>query len=100
MIWRSRSVSARSSKSIALSRPGSSGSPEAEEVTNRLDQICQALTIALTHVDELFCSAWNSRHRDLAGGVPPFPSEPFEQGGEFGCREPHHPVPDLGPPEL
>src|SRR4051794_1382340 len=137
MIWRSRSLSARSSKSIALSRPGSSGSPEAEEVTNRLDQSCQALipcpdeenpslanaassaldppgplrpgrfrslrlgiTITLTHVDELFCSAWNSRHRDLPRRVHPFPIEPFEQDGELGCREPHHPVPDLGPAEL
>src|SRR3954471_5116723 len=100
MIWRSRSLSARSSKSIALSRPGSSGSPEAEEVTNRLDHSCQALTIALTHVGELFCSAWNSRRRDLPRRVHPLPIEPFEQDGELGCREPHHPVPDLGPAEL
>src|SRR3954453_9223662 len=92
MIWRSRSLSARSSKSIALSRPGSSGSPEAEEVTNRLDQSCQALPITLTHVDELFCSAWNSRHRDLPRRVHPLPIQPFAQGGELGCREPHHPV--------
>src|SRR3954471_5367339 len=100
MIWRSRSLSARSSKSIALSRPGSSGSPEAEEVTKRLDQSCQALTITLTHVDELFCSAWNSRHRDLPRRVHPLPSEPFEQGGELGCGQPHHPVLDLRPAEL
>src|SRR3954471_10153161 len=100
MIWRSRSLSARSSKSIALTRPGSSGSPEAEEVTKRLDQSCQALTITLTHVDELFCSAWNSRHRDLPRRVHPLPIEPFEQDGELGCREPHHPVLDLGPAEL
>src|SRR3954469_3012751 len=100
MIWRSRSLSARSSKSIALSRPGSSGSPEAEEVTNRLDQSCQALTITLTHVDELFCSAWNSRHRDLPRRVHPLPIEPFEQGGELGCGQPHHPVLDLRPAEL
>src|SRR4051812_29618841 len=100
MIWRSRSLSARSSKSIALSRPGSSGSPEAGEVTNRLDQICQALTITLAHMDALFCSAWNSRHRDLPRRVHPFPIEPFEQGGEFGCGQPHYPVLDLGPAEL
>src|SRR3954463_8998850 len=100
MIWRSRSVSARSSKSIALSRPGSSGSPEAGEVTNRLDQICQALTIALTHVDELFCSAWHGRHRDLPRSVHPLPIQPFEQGGESGCGQPHHPVLNLGPAEL
>src|SRR4051794_22667007 len=100
MIWRSRSLSARSSKSIALSRPGSSGSPEAGEVTNRLDHICQALTITLAHVDALFCSAWNSRHRNLPRRVHPFPIQPFEQGGEFGCGQPHHPVLDLGPAEL
>src|SRR3954464_7876459 len=100
MIWRSRSLSARSSKSIALSRPGSSGSPEAGEVTNRLDHICQALTITLAHVDALFCSAWNSRHRDLPRRVHPLPIQPFEQGGEFGCGQPHDPVLDLGPAEL
>src|SRR3954452_1109248 len=100
MIWRSRSLSARSSKSIALSRPGSSGSPEAEEVTYRLDQSCQARTITLTHADELFCSAWDSRHRDLPRRVHPLPIEPFEQGGELGCGEPHDPVLDLGPAEL
>src|SRR5215213_1121157 len=100
MIWRSRSLSARSFKSIALSRPGSSGSPEAEEVTYRLDQSCQALTITLTHVDELFCSAWNSRHRDLPRRVHPLPIQPFEQGGELGCGQPHGPVLDLRPAEL
>src|SRR3954447_2124551 len=100
MIWRSRSLSARSSKSIALSRPGSSGSPEAGEVTNRLDQTCQELTITLAHADELFCSARHSRHRDLPRRVHPLPIEPFEQGGEFGCGQPHHPVLDLGPAEL
>src|SRR3954464_1357377 len=100
MIWRSRSLSARSSKSIALSRPGSSGSPEAGEVTYRLDHICQALTIPLAHMDALFCSAWNSRHRDLPRRVHPFPIQPFEQGGEFGCAQPHDPVLDLGPAEL
>jgi hypothetical protein len=35
MIWRSRSLSARSAKSIALSRPGSSGSVSAGVVTRR-----------------------------------------------------------------
>src|SRR3954469_21789874 len=99
MIWRSRSLSARSSKSIVFSRRGSSGSPEAGEVTSRLDQTCQALTITLTHVDELFCSAWNSRHRDLPRRVHPLPIEPFEQGGELGCGQPHHPVLDLRPAE-
>src|SRR3982750_1219004 len=100
MIWRSRSLSARSSKSIALSRPGSSGSPEAEEVTNRLDQSCQTLTITLRTWMSFFCSAWNSRRRDLPRRVHPFPIEPFEQGGEFGCGQPHGPVLDLGPAEL
>src|SRR5919202_1049424 len=100
MIWRSRSLSARSSKSIVFSRPGSSGSPEAGEVTNRLDQMCQILTITLAHADELFCSAWNGRHRDLSRRVNALPIEPFEQGGELGCGQPHHPVLDLGPAEL
>src|SRR3954471_20715236 len=100
MIWRSRSLSARSSKSIVFSTLRSSGSPEAGEVTNRLDQTCQALTISLAHADELFCSAWNSRHRNLPRRVHPLPIQPFEQGGELGCREPHHPVLDLGPAEL
>jgi hypothetical protein len=35
MIWRSRSLSARSSNSIALSMPGSSGRAGAGAVTNR-----------------------------------------------------------------
>src|SRR3954447_22947574 len=73
MIWRSRSLSARSSKSIVFSRLGSSGSPEAGEVTSRLDQTSQALTITLAHADELFCSAWNSWHRDLPQRVHPLP---------------------------
>src|SRR4051812_7007962 len=100
MIWRSRSFSARSSSSSALSVPGSSRRAEAGEVTSRLDQICQRLTITLARVDELFCSAWNSRHRDLPRRVHPLPIEPFEQGGELGCGEPHDPVLDLGPTEL
>src|SRR4051812_34963505 len=100
MIWRSRSLSARSCRSIALSRPGSAGSPEAGRVTNRLAQSCQALTITLARTDELFCSAWNGWHRDLPRRVHPVPIEPFEQDGEFGCGQPHHPVPDLGPAEL
>src|SRR4051795_3816243 len=100
MIWRSRSLSARSSKSIVFSTLRSSGSPEAGEVTNRLDQTCQILTITLAHADELFCSAWNSRHRDLPRRMHPLPIEPFEQGGEFGGRQPHDPALDLGPAEL
>src|SRR3954471_24178981 len=100
MIWRSRSLSARSSKSIVFSTLRSSGSPEAGEVTNRLDQTCQILTITLAHADELFCSAWNSRHRDLPRRMHPLPIEPFEQGGEFGGRHPHDPVLDLRPAAL
>src|SRR5215213_3664670 len=100
MIWRSRSLSARSSKSIVFSRPGSSGRAGAGTITNRLDRSCQTLTTSLTHADELFCSAWNSRRRDLPRRVHPFPIESFEQGGEFGCSQPHGPVLDLGPAEL
>src|SRR3954452_5873285 len=100
MIWRSRSLSARSSKSIVFSRLGSSGSPEAGEVTNRLDQMCQILTITLAHADELFCSARHGGHGHLTGLVNAAPIQPFEQGGELGCGEPHHPVLDLGPAEL
>src|SRR3954454_15786340 len=100
MIWRSRSFSARSSSSRALSVPGSSGRAEAGEVTYRLDQTCQRLTITLARVDELFCSAWNNRHRYVPCGMAPPPIQPFEQGGELSCPEPHHPVLDLGPAEL
>src|SRR3954466_13157850 len=100
MIWRSRSLSARSSRSIALSMLGSSGRAGAGAITNRLDQSCQALTITLARTDELFYSAWNGWHRDLPRRVHPLPIEPFEQDGEFGCGQPHHPVPDLGPAEL
>src|SRR3954463_5398111 len=100
MIWRSRSLSARSSKSIALSRPGSSGRAGASAVTNRLDHALQALAIVLLNCTTLFCSARHSRHRDLPRRVPPLPIEPFEQGGELGCGQPHGPVLDLGPAEL
>src|SRR3954468_22576382 len=100
MIWRSRSLSARSSKSIALSRPGSSGSPEAGEVTYRLDHALQALAIVLLNCTTLFCSAWHSGHRDLPRRVHPLPIQPFEQGGELGCGQPHGPVLDLRPAEL
>src|SRR3954471_5756522 len=100
MIWRSRSLSARSSKSIALSVPGSSGRAGAGAVTNRLDHALQALAIVLLNCATLFCSARHSGHRDLPRRVHPLPIEPFEQDGELGCREPHHPVLDLGPAEL
>src|SRR3954466_15995176 len=100
MIWRSRSLSARSSRSIALSMLGSSGRAGAGAITNRLDQSCQALTITLARTDELFYSAWNGWHRDLPRRVHPLPIEPFEQDGEFGCGQPHDPVLDLGPAEL
>src|SRR3954452_6551345 len=100
MIWRSRSLSARSSKSIALSVPGSSERTGAGAVTNRLDQIRQPLPITLAHAGAPFCSAWNGRHRDLPRRVHPLPIEPFEQGGELGCGQPHDPVLDLGPTEL
>src|SRR4051794_19025409 len=89
MIWRSRSLSARSSKSIALSVPGSSERAGAGAVTNRLDHALQALATALLNCTTLFCSARHSGHRDLPRRVHPLPIEPFEQDGEFGCREPH-----------
>src|SRR3954464_16049474 len=100
MIWRSRSLSARSSKSIVFSRPGSSGRAGAGAVTNRLDHTLQALAIILLNCTTLFCSARHSGHRDLPRRVHPLPIQPFEQGGEFGCGQPHHPVLDLGPAEL
>src|SRR5215212_4888114 len=100
MIWRSRSLSARSSKSIALSRPGSSGRAGAGAVTNRLDHALQALAIVLLNCTTLFCSARHSGHRDLPRRVHPLPIQPFEQDGELGCGQPHHPVLDLGPAEL
>src|SRR5215210_5981154 len=100
MIWRSRSLSARSSRSIALSVPGSSGRAGAGAVTNRLDQMCEPLTITLTHADEPFCSAWNGGHRDLPRRVHPLPIQPFQQGGELGCGQPHDPVLELRPAEL
>src|SRR3954470_9274608 len=100
MIWRSRSLSARSSSSIALSVLGSSGRAGASEVTSRLDHALQALATALLNCTTLYCSARHSRHRDLPRRVHPFPIEPFEQGGEFGCGQPHHPVLELGPAEL
>src|SRR4051812_20494454 len=100
MIWRSRSLSARSSKSIVFSRPGSSGRAGAGAVTNGLDHALQALAIALPNCTTLFCSARHSGRRDLPRRVHPLPIEPFEQGGEFGCGQPHHPVLDLGPAEL
>src|SRR3954447_8890571 len=100
MIWRSRSLSARSSKSIALSVPGSSGRAGAGAVTNRLDHALQALAIVLLNGTTLFCSARHSGHRDLPRRVHPLPIEPFAQGGELGCGQPHDPVLDLGPAEL
>src|SRR3954454_3566050 len=100
MIWRSRSLSARSSKSIVFSRPGSSGRAGAGAVTNGLDHALQALAIVLLNCTTLFCSARHSGHRDLPRRVNAAPIEPFEQGGELRCREPHDPVLDLGPAEL
>src|SRR5215208_7110166 len=56
MIWRSRSLSARSSKSIVFSRPGSSGRAGAGGVTNRLDHALQALAIVLLNCTTFFVS--------------------------------------------
>src|SRR3954451_3676818 len=100
MIWRSRSLSARSSSSIALSVPGSSGRAGTGAVTNRLDHALQALAIVLLNCPTPFFSARHSGHRDLPRRVHPLPIESFEQGGELRCREPHDPVLDLGPAEL
>src|SRR3954467_9138407 len=100
MIWRSRSLSARSSKSIALSVPGSSGRAGAGVATNRLDHALQALAIVLLNCTTLFSSARHSGHRDLPAPVHPLPTQRFEQDGEFGCGQPRRPVPDLGPAEL
>src|SRR3954468_4710141 len=99
MIWRSRSLSARSSKSIVFSRPGSSGRAGAGAVTNRLDHALQALATVLLSCTTLFCSARHGRHGHLTGLVNTAPIQPFEQGGEFGCGQPHDPVLDLGPAE-
>src|SRR3954449_8991905 len=108
MIWRSRSLSARSSKSIVsrssksivFSRPGSSGRAGAGAVTNRLDHALQALATVLLSCTTLFCSARHGRHGHLTGLVNTAPIQPFEQGGELGCGQPHDPVLDLGPAEL
>src|SRR5215212_1267 len=100
MIWRSRSLSARSSKSIVFSRPGSSGRAGAGAVTNRLDHALQALATVLLSCNTPFCSARHGRHGHLTGLVNTAPIQPFEQGGELGCCQPHDPVLDLGPAEL
>src|SRR4051794_35860826 len=100
MIWRSRSLSARSSKSIAFSRPGSSGRAGAGAVTTGLNHTAQALAIVLLSCVALLCSARHGGHGGLARLMNATPIQPFEQGAELGCREPHHPVLDLGPPEL
>src|SRR5215217_7978094 len=100
MIWRSRSLSARSSSSIVLSRPGSSGRAGAGAVTNRLDQIRQPLTITLARSGEPFFSAWHSRHGHLPRRVNPLPIQAFEQRLELGRTQAHDPVLDLGPAEL
>src|SRR5215210_718947 len=100
MIWRNRSLSARSSSSIVFSRPGSSGRVGAGAVTNRLDQIRQPLTITLARSGEAFFSAWHGRHDHLPRRVNPLPIQPFEQGGELGRTQPNHAVLDLGPADL
>src|SRR5215213_11272959 len=100
MIWRSRSLSVRSSKSIALSVLGSSGRAGAGAVTNRLDHALQALATVLLSCNTPFCSARHGRHGHLTGLVNTAPIQPFEQGGELGCCQPHDPVLDLGPAEL
>src|SRR5687767_11967025 len=100
MIWRRRSLSARSSSSIALRVPGSSGRAGAGAVTNGLDHGSQALATVLLSCAALFYSARHGGYGGLARLVNAAPIQPFEQGGELGCREPHHPVLDLRPAEL
>src|SRR3954452_6709988 len=100
MIWRSRSLSARSSKSIVFSRPGSSGKAGAGAVTNRLDNALQALETVLLSCNTPFCAVRHGRNTHLTRIVNTASLQPFDQGGELGCGQPHDPVLDLGPAEL
>src|SRR5215216_2193978 len=97
MIWRSRSLSARSANTMALSRPGSSGSICGVALTNRIESDPRATCDLF---DGLRPSARRSRHDGPPRLVHAPPIEPFEQSGELRRAQPQNAVLHLRPAEL
>src|SRR2546428_596560 len=101
MIRRSRSLSARSASSIALSRSGSSGRISAAVVTKPIESYppisCDDFRQAL---DELVHSTRRGRHDGPPRLMDTPPIEPLQQGLQLGRTEPHHPVAYRRPAEL
>src|SRR5438132_609982 len=101
MIRRSRSLSARSASSIALSRSGSSGRISAAVVTKPIESYppisCDDFRQEL---DELVHSTRRGRHDGPPRLMDTPPIEPLQQGLQLGRTEPHHPVAYRRPAEL
>src|SRR6266699_4468271 len=101
MIRRSRSLSARSASSIALSRSGSSGRISAAVITKPIESYppisCDDFGRAW---DELFHSTRRGRYDGPPRLMDTPPIEPLQQGLQLGRTEPHHPVAYRRPAEL
>src|SRR5260370_29262243 len=101
MIRRSRSLSARSASSIALSRSGSSGRISAAVVTKPIES---NPPISCDDFDRAWTSFFHSTRRGRHDRPPRLmntpPIEPLQQGLQLGCTEPHHPVAYRRPAQL
>src|ERR1700761_5735534 len=100
MIWRSRSLSARSARSIALSMPGSSGRASAVVVTRTIESYPTITCDLFGGSRAAFRSACRGWHSSPPRLMHPAPIEPFQERLKLGGAEPHHAVTDPRPPEL
>src|SRR5579864_7892240 len=100
MIWRNRSLSARSASSIALSWSGSSGRAALGVVTKRWNHNHQELATVFMRSRSVFRSAWRRRYDGPFRLMDAPPIEAFEQRRELRCAQPHHAILDLRPAEL
>src|SRR5271170_4365564 len=100
MIWRSRSLSARSASSIALSMPGSSGRASVVVVTKTIESYSTTTCDPFDGSRSAFRSACRGRHRRSPRLMDPAPIEPFQECLKLGGAQPHHPVVYRRPPEL
>src|ERR1700722_8985942 len=101
MIWRNRSLSARSASSIALSCSESSGRASVGLVTKRWNHNRLELATVLMRSHALLDRSARCRRQDRPlrlMDAPPI--EAFEQGRELRRAQPHNPVMDLRPAEL
>src|SRR5271170_2325883 len=100
MIWRSRSLSARSASSIALSMPGSSGRASVVVITKTIESYSTTTCDPFDGSHDVFRSACCGRYSRPPRLMDPAPIEPLQQCLKLRRAEPHHAVVYRRPPEL